>query len=237
LVAGSLAEFGPAPTVLHDQRRRRDDWQRHQEQTSLNTFMSRSVNIMKTQIIDPKDCIVLFADLQQGIIELARTIPPEQLRKGVRGLAKLAKIFDIPVIVSSVAGEDGKPAVITPEIEEGYGKYSIHHRSTANSLLSEEILTIIRNSGRHTLLISGVATELAVQLPATTAAEHGYRAFVVVDACGGISERTEQAALARIAHAGATTTCVMTLAGELAGDFRQATSQAAIGVVFDMAAG
>jgi nicotinamidase-related amidase len=190
-----------------------------------------------TQIIDPQDCIVLFADLQQGIIELSRTIALGQLRKGVKGLAKLAKIFDLPVIVSAVAGEDGQPAVITPEIEEGYGKYSIHHRTTANSLLNEEILAYIKGTGRNTILISGVATELAVQLPATTAAEQGYRAILVVDACGGISERTEQAALSRIAQAGATTTCVMTLAGELAGDFRQPAAQAAIGVVFEMAAG
>jgi nicotinamidase-related amidase len=189
------------------------------------------------QTIDPQDCIVLFADLQQGIIELSRTLPVQQLRKGVKCLAKLAKIFGLPVIVSAVAGEDGQPAVITPEIEEGYGKYAIHHRTTANSLLNEEILAFIESSGRKTILISGVATELAVQLPATTAAEQGYRAILVVDACGGISERTEQAALARIALAGATTTGVMTLAGELAGDFRQATAQAAIGVVFEMAAG
>jgi nicotinamidase-related amidase len=192
---------------------------------------------MKTQTIDPKDCIVLFADLQQGIIELTRTVPLERLRKGVLGLAKLAKIFELPVIVSGVAAEDGSPAKITPEIEQGYGKYPIHHRTTANSLLNEEILAVIRRSGRRTILISGVATELAVQLPATTAAEHGYRAVLVVDACGGISERTEQAALARIAEAGATTTCVMTLAGELAGDFRQPVAQAAIGVVFEMAGG
>jgi nicotinamidase-related amidase len=189
------------------------------------------------QTIDPQDCIVLFADLQQGIIELSRTLPVQQLRKGVKGLAKLAKIFGLPVIVSAVAGEDGQPAVITPEIEECYGKYAIHHRTTANSLLNEEILAFIERSGRKTILISGVATELAVQLPATTAAEQGYRAILVVDACGGISERTERAALARIALAGATTTCVMTLAGELAGDFRQATAQAAVGVVFEMAAG
>ncbi len=192
---------------------------------------------MKTQIIEPQDCIVLFADLQQGIIELTRTMPLERLRKGVKGLAKIAKIFGLPVIVSAVAGEDGRAAVITPEIEEVYGKYSIHHRTTANSLLNEEILAFIKNSGRHTILISGVATELAVQLPATTAAEQGYRAILVMDACGGISERTEQAALARTAQAGASTTCVMTLAGELAGDFREPTAQAAIGVVFEMAAG
>jgi len=192
---------------------------------------------MKTQIIYPKDCIVLFADLQQGIIELTRTVPIDRLRRGVKALAKLAKIFDLPIIVSAVAGEDGSPATITPEIAEGYGTYSIHHRTTANSLLNEEILAFIKNSGRRTILIAGVATELAVQLPATTAAEHGFQAVIVIDACGGMSERTEQAALARAAQAGAVTTSVMTLAGELAGDFRQPIAQAAIGVVFEMAAG
>jgi nicotinamidase-related amidase len=192
---------------------------------------------MKTQAIDPNDSLVLFADLQQGIIELTRTLPIDRLRKGVKGLAKLAKILGLPIIVSAVAGEDGKPAVITPEIEAAYGNYPIHHRTTANSLLNTEILAAIKDSGRHTLLIAGVATELAVQLPATTAAEQGLRAVLVVDACGGMSERTEQAALARIAQAGATTTSVMTLAGELAGDFRQPSAQAAIGVVFEMAAG
>jgi nicotinamidase-related amidase len=190
---------------------------------------------MNTQTIDPKDCLVLFADLQEGIIELARTVPPERLRKGVRALAKLAKILDMPIIVSAVAGEGGQSARITPEIESEWGKYPIHHRTIANSLLNEEILAAIKRTERRTLLIAGVATELAVQLPATTAAGLGLRAVVVVDACGGISERTEQAALGRIAQAGGTMTCVMTLAGELAGDFRQPAAQAAIGVVFEMA--
>jgi nicotinamidase-related amidase len=192
--------------------------------------------MLKNQI-DPKDCIVLFADLQQGIVELTQTVPLDRLRKAVKGLAKLARIFDMPIIVSAVAAEDGSPAKVIPQIEEGYGKYSIHHRTTANSLLNEDILTAIKESGRRTLLISGVATELAVQLPALSAPELGLRALLVLDACGGMSSRTEQAVLARVAHAGSTTTCVMTLAGEMAGDFRQPIAQQAIGVVFEMAAG
>ena len=187
--------------------------------------------------IDPRDCLVLFADLQQGIVELTRTVPLDRLRKGIKGLAKLAKIFDMPIVVSAVAGEDGKAATIVPEIEAGYGPYPIHHRTTANSLLNPDIAALIQQSGRRTLLISGVATELAVQLPALSAPEMGYRAIVVLDACGGVSERTEQAAIGRLTQAGSTTTCVMTLAGECAGDFRQPIAQQALGLVFDMAAG
>ncbi len=58
---------------------------------------------------------------------------------------------------------------------------------------------------------------------------------MVLDACGGMNERTEQAALFRMNKAGATTVSVMTLAGELAGDFRDPKAQQAIGIVYEMA--
>ena len=88
---------------------------------------------------------------------------------------------------------------------------------------------------RKTLLVSGVATELAVQLAALTASDQGYRVFVVLDACGGMSERTEQAALLRMTAANVTAVSVMTLAGEIAGDFREAKAQEAIGILYEMA--
>lgn len=96
-------------------------------------------------------------------------------------------------------------------------------------------MTAVQAARRQTLLISGVSSEVAVQLPALTAADMGFRVFMVADACGGISERTEQAAIQRIVKAGGALVSVMTLAGELAGDFRTVGGQAAIGVLYDMA--
>jgi len=59
----------------------------------------------------------------------------------------------------------------------------------------------------------------------------------VLDASGGMSERTEQAALLRMTKAGVTTVSVMTLAGEMAGDFREPKAQQAIGILYEMARG
>jgi nicotinamidase-related amidase len=185
--------------------------------------------------IDVKDALILFADLQTGIVELTQTNPLERLKKAVRALAQLAKLLEIPVIVAGVRGGDGKDAEIIPQIGEVLGKLPTHHRTTCDSFLNPEIVSAIRATGRKTLLISGVATELAVQLPALTASDQDYRVYVVLDACGGISERTEQAALLRLAKAGATTVSVVTLAGELAGDFREAKAQQAIGILYEMA--
>ncbi len=185
--------------------------------------------------INAEDTVVLFADLQAGIVELAQTNPVDRLTKGVLALAKLAKLCDMPAIVSGIAGEDGSPARVIPEIAEGLGNLRTHHRTTCDSFLNGEIESAISATGRKTLLISGVATELAVQLPALTASDQGYKVYVVLDACGGMNERTEQAALLRMAKAGATTVSVMTLAGELAGDFREPKAQQAIGILYGMA--
>ena len=185
--------------------------------------------------IETQDVLILFADLQAGIVELTQTNALDRLKKAVRALAKLAKLFDIPVIVTGVRGEDGNAAKIIPQIGEVLGDLATHHRTTCDSFLNPEIVSAIEATGRKTLLLSGVATELAVQLPALSASDQGYRVYVVLDACGGLSERTEQAALLRLAKAGATTVSVITLAGELAGDFRDAKAQQAIGILYEMA--
>jgi len=190
---------------------------------------------MPNSRIDPQDAVVLFADLQAGIVELTQTNPLPRLKASVLALGKLAQLFGMPVIVSGIQGEDGSPAKMLPEIGQALGDLPTHHRTTCDSFRNEEIAGAVEATGRKTLLISGVATELAVQLPALTAADLGYKVFVVLDACGGMSERTEQAALLRIAHAGATAVSVMTLAGEIAGDFREPKAQQAIGILYEMA--
>jgi len=56
--------------------------------------------------------------------------------------------------------------------------------------------------------LSGLLTEVAVQHSVLSAAENGYNAQLVVDACGGLSPRTEEAALRRLVQSGvAITSC------------------------------
>jgi nicotinamidase-related amidase len=185
--------------------------------------------------IDPNDTVLLFIDLQVGIAELSRTISVERLKKGVFGLSRLAKIFAMPTIVSGVAGQDGNAPTILPQIGDGIGDFTVYQRTSADSLRNEAIVSTLQASNRRTLLISGVSTEVAVQLPALTAADMGYRVLIVIDACGGMSERTEQAAIQRISKSGVATVSVMTLAGELSGDFRTPEAQAAVGILYEMA--
>ena len=107
--------------------------------------------------LDPMQTVVLFADLQAGIIELAATNELARLRRAVSALAKLARLFDIPAIVTTAPGRDGAPRV-TPEIAATLGKLPFHTRNTTDAFLHAATCDAIVNSGRRTLLLAGVAT-------------------------------------------------------------------------------
>jgi nicotinamidase-related amidase len=179
------------------------------------------------------DGLVLFADLQAGIVERATTIDRAALGRGVSAAAQLAKIFDLPVIVTTVPGEGGGPAQLVPEIEAVLGPVQPLVRTGTDSLDNAAIRSAVEATGRKTIIICGVATEVAVQRPSLSGVRAGYTVQVVLDACGGISARSEQAALIRLAQAGVVLTSVASLGGELAADFSQPKAQAALAVLMN----
>lgn len=185
--------------------------------------------------LDPKMAVILFADLQAGIIELTATNELARLRRAVGALAKLAAIFDIPVIVTTGPAEGGPR--VTPEIAASLGELPSYTRTTTDAFTHPPTREAIAKTGRKTLLIAGVATEIIVQHSALSGAANGFDVQVVIDACGGISLRTEDAALRRLAHAGVVTTSIASVAGQLAADFTQPRGGRALGVVYEMASG
>lgn len=188
--------------------------------------------------LSPNDAVVVFADLQGGIIDLPLTSPRDKVIKAARGVAKLARIFDMPTLISAIPDHGGGPAQVIPDLAEVRGvPIRTLQRTTPDSWANGPIREAIEQTGRKTLILSGVATEIAIQLLALSATANGYKVHVVTDACGGLSDRTEDAALRRLVAAGVVTTSVVALAGELAGDFSQPVGGEAISVVFDIVAG
>jgi hypothetical protein len=76
--------------------------------------------------INPEEAVVLFADLQAGIVELTKTNPLDRLQKSVLALAKLARLLNMPAIVTGVRGE-GSDAAIIPQIAEGLGSIATRY--------------------------------------------------------------------------------------------------------------
>ena len=98
-------------------------------------------------------------------------------------------------------------------------------------------MELLRAGGRSIFVLSGVASEIVVQRTALDALAAGFSVHVAVDACGGISERTEDAAWRRIVQAGGVTTSTTTLIAELAGDFTTELGGKSLGLMYETLAG
>ncbi|WP_226598580.1 isochorismatase family protein [Streptomyces violascens] len=134
-----------------------------------------------------------LADLQEGIVELSGTTSPATIRRSVGFLVQLAQLLDIPVTLSA-APRPGGPEVIEehPSPERPC--------SCAPACAWDDAATrqAITAQPRKSLAICGVTSEIVVLHTALGAIAAGYEVSVLLDACGGLSPRTEQAAFRQI---------------------------------------
>jgi nicotinamidase-related amidase len=133
---------------------------------------------MNDPALSADDVLVAFVDLQAGIVNLGITNTSARLRTAVSALADLAAAFSLPVVISCVPTTSAAVAPLLPEIAQRLPDAKPLVRSTANAMDDEPFCAALAAFGRKTLIVAGVATEVAVRLMALSAARQGFRAIV-----------------------------------------------------------
>jgi hypothetical protein len=181
-------------------------------------------------MLDPATVQILFADLQPPIVARSMTNPPESLSCAASVLARCARLLDLPVH-HSVVPAGGKAPEVLPDLAKETDGAPQFARMTADPFLDPQTREAIDAVKRPVLVIAGCATEAVVLRAALSALESDYQVQVPVDACGGLSARTEDAALRQIEAAGGVTTSVVTLLTALAPDFSTDLGGKAFGIL------
>ncbi|WP_030410492.1 isochorismatase family protein [Streptomyces sp. NRRL S-1448] len=175
-------------------------------------------------MLSPATVQLHLADLQEGIVELSGTTPPATIRRSVSFLAELAQLLDIPVTLS-VAPRPGGPAVIE---EASIAAAPVFVRNGPSAWDDVPTRQAITTQPRKSLVLCGVTSEIVVLHTALDAIAAGFEVTVLLDACGGLSPRTEQAAFRRIEAAGGRITGVASFASDLVRDFTTPTGRRVI---------
>jgi hypothetical protein len=160
---------------------------------------------------------LLLCDLQPQIVARSKTIEPDALGKSAGVLLEVARLFSLPTTLSVVPEGDKAPELISELRGSGFAQEKL--RASASPFLDEATKNLLAQAQRKVLVIGGFATEAVVLHAVLDARAEGYEVLVPVDVCGGMSERTEQAALRQIIAAGTITTSVVSIATKLAPDF------------------
>jgi nicotinamidase-related amidase len=164
---------------------------------------------------------VLFCDLQNQIVARSKTTEPDVLRQSAGVLLQLANLFGLPATLSVVPEQEKAPESI-PELRdhlhnEGFAAEKL--RASASPFLDPATVQRLAETDRKVLILAGFVTEVVVLHAALDARKQGYQVIVAVDACGGMSERTEQAAVSQLEGAGVLISSVVSVATKLAPDF------------------
>jgi nicotinamidase-related amidase len=167
-----------------------------------------------------EDAVVLLVDHQSGLLSLVQDYTPEEFRNNVLALADIAKLFKLPTILTT-SFEAGPNGLLMPELKELFPDAPFIPRpGQINAWDNEDFVAAIKATGRKQLIIAGVVTDVCVSFPTLAALAEGYQVFVVVDASGTFNKSVRDAALMRMAHAGAEMTNWFAVACELQRDWR-----------------
>jgi nicotinamidase-related amidase len=166
-------------------------------------------------LLDPSDTVLLLLDHQTGLFQTVKDVPITDLRANTVMLAKLATLFNIPVITT--ASEPGGPnGPLMHELEEAApNAIYVPRKGEVNAWDNPDFVNTVRKTGKKTLIMAGVWTSVCVMFPALDAKAAGFKVYAVTDASGDPSLLASATSIARLAQGGVILTSTNSVLSEV----------------------
>ncbi|WP_033218695.1 hydrolase [Kitasatospora phosalacinea] len=182
-------------------------------------------------LLTPENAVVLFVDHQPQMFFGTGSGDRTSIINSTVGLAKAARAFDVPVVLSTVAAESFSGPIL-PQLVDVFPEQEVIDRSTMNAWEDPAFVAAVKATGRGKIILAGLWTEVCLVLPALSALGQGYEVYVVADASGGVSPAAHEHALQRMVAAGAVPVTWVQVLLELQRDWaRQETYGAVMEIV------
>jgi nicotinamidase-related amidase len=173
-------------------------------------------------LLRPEDSVLVLIDHQPYQLANLNSHDPQMVVNNTTGLAKAAKVFDVPTILTSVIADRG--GKLFPSITEVFPDQEVIDRTFINTWEDQVVVDAVKATGRKQLIIAGLWTEICVAMPAIQAAGEGWDVTVITDASGGVSVEAHQVGIQRMIAAGVNMMTWVALAAEWQRDWARAES-------------
>ena len=156
----------------------------------------------KLEVLTPENCQLIFIDHQPQMAFGVQSIDRQTLKNNVVGLAKAAKIFNIPTTITTVETEAFSGQTY-PELLAVFPEHPLLERTSMNSWDDQKVRDALAQNGRKKIIVSGLWTEVCNTTFALSAMlEGGYEIYMVADASGGTTTEAHNFAMDRMVQAG-----------------------------------
>jgi nicotinamidase-related amidase len=182
----------------------------------------------------PLDSALLLIDHQVGTMTLIKNLPLDLVKRNTLALAKMAKIFNMPVVLTS-SQETMFQGLLIPELAELFpNEYAarVKRAGIVNAWDDKNFVAAVEKTGRKNLIIAGVTTDVCLIFPAISAMQAGFRVQAVLDAGGSPFDLSEELARRRMENAGVALTATITMMAELTQDWSTPEGEQLKGILF-----
>ena len=180
-------------------------------------------------LLRPEDSILVLIDHQPYQFTNLNSHEPTMIVNNVIGLAKTAKVFNVPTILTTVIEERG--GYLIKGLQDVFPEQKPIDRTFINTWQDERVVDIVKKSGRKQLVLAALYTEICLAMPAIQAAGEGYEVYAVTDASGGVSVEAHEMAVRRMVMAGVVPITWLAVASELQRDWARQDSAKALGEI------
>jgi nicotinamidase-related amidase len=180
-------------------------------------------------LLTPQDCVLLLIDHQAFQFANLHSHEPTLIVNNVAGLAKTAKAFKVPTILTTVLEDRG--GLLIKDVQDVFSDQKPINRTFINAWEDKRIVEAVKKTGRKKLVIASLWTEMCLAMPAIQAKGEGYDVYVVTDASGGVSVEAHDMAIRRVVQAGVTPVTWIALFGEWQRDWARTETLGAVAEV------
>ncbi|WP_331449624.1 hydrolase [Streptomyces prasinus] len=177
-------------------------------------------------LLTPEESVVVLIDHQPFQFANLNSHEPTMIVNNAVALAKAAKLFDVPTILTTVLEERG--GYLIKGLQDVFPEQKPINRTLINTWEDEHVVDAVKATGRKKLIIAGLWTEVCVAMPAIQAAGEGFEVFVVTDASGGASKEAHDMAVRRMVQAGVVPITWLAVASEWQRDWAREKTVSAV---------
>jgi len=180
-------------------------------------IMEASPKVGLNALLTPDNCVLVLIDHQPFQLANVNSHEPTMVMNNVTALAKTAKAFNIPTILTTVNEERG--GLIFKTVQDVFPNQPTINRTFINAWEDKRVADAVKNTGRKKVVIAALWSEMCLAMPGIQAMGDGYDVYVVTDASGGVSPEAHDMAIRRLVAAGAQPITWLGMAGELQRDW------------------
>lgn len=157
----------------------------------------------KLEVLTPQNSQLIIIDHQPQMAFGVQSMDRQAMKNNVIGLAKAAKIFNVPTTIATVESESFS-GFTYPELLDVFPGQPTLERTSMNSWDDQKVRDALAKNGRKKVVVAGLWTEVCNTTFALCAMLEGdYEIYMVGDASGGTSKEAHDYAMQRMVQAGA----------------------------------